>query len=237
MFRTVLRVLILGLCSLRASSAIAESLTRKAATATTTLQAPNEYGTVDYTVTTIPAAAFTYQSNDGYVYGDCACTSYQCACFNGAGPWEFYARREHPGRCGDRLCRPAKLQQGRVSDRCRPLRQRPPRYPGHHRHLLEQCPRLGYRLQRGCDRVSAPRQRAQRAGRARPSSPPATSTRTSPGSKSGGTVRSAPARTATFADVPTDHFFFQYVEALVAAGITAGYGNGLYGVNDPTNKE
>ena len=37
---------------------------------------------------------------------------------------------------------------------------------------------------------------------------------------------------ATFPDVPTNHPFFQFVEALYAAGITAGYGNGNFGVND-----
>jgi len=30
--------------------------------------------------------------------------------------------------------------------------------------------------------------------------------------------------------------FFQYVEALYAAGITAGYGNGHLGVNDPISR-
>jgi hypothetical protein len=33
---------------------------------------------------------------------------------------------------------------------------------------------------------------------------------------------------ATFADVPTDHPFFRFVEALVASGITAGCGSGNY---------
>ena len=42
--------------------------------------------------------------------------------------------------------------------------------------------------------------------------------------------------TATFPDVPTSHPFFQYVEALYAAGITAGYGNGSFGVNDPISR-
>jgi hypothetical protein len=41
---------------------------------------------------------------------------------------------------------------------------------------------------------------------------------------------------ATFPDVPTTHPFFQYVEALYAAGITAGYGNGDFGVNDPITR-
>ena len=49
------------------------------------------------------------------------------------------------------------------------------------------------------------------------------------------TVSPAPA-TATFPDVPTDHPFFQFVEALYAAGITAGYGNGNFGVNDPISR-
>jgi len=40
-------------------------------------------------------------------------------------------------------------------------------------------------------------------------------------------VSPAPA-TATFGDVPTNHLFFQYVEALAAAGITSGCGGGNY---------
>jgi hypothetical protein len=40
-------------------------------------------------------------------------------------------------------------------------------------------------------------------------------------------VSPAPA-TATFGDVPTSHPFFRFVEALVASGITAGCGGGLY---------
>ncbi len=47
---------------------------------------------------------------------------------------------------------------------------------------------------------------------------------------------SPPPATATFPDVPTNHPFFQYVEALYAAGITGGYGNGFYGVNDPVSR-
>ena len=34
--------------------------------------------------------------------------------------------------------------------------------------------------------------------------------------------------TATFSDVPTTHLFFQYVEALAAAGITSGCGGGNF---------
>ena len=40
-------------------------------------------------------------------------------------------------------------------------------------------------------------------------------------------VSPAPA-SATFADVPTTHLFFQYVEALAAAGITSGCGGGNF---------
>ncbi len=47
---------------------------------------------------------------------------------------------------------------------------------------------------------------------------------------------SPPPSTATFPDVPTDHPFFQFVEALHAAGITGGYGNGNFGVNDPVTR-
>jgi S-layer homology domain len=41
---------------------------------------------------------------------------------------------------------------------------------------------------------------------------------------------------ATFADVPTSHPFFRYVEALVAAGITGGCGGGLYCVDAPLTR-
>ena len=40
-------------------------------------------------------------------------------------------------------------------------------------------------------------------------------------------VSAAPV-TATFGDVPTSHPFFQFVEALAAAGITTGCGGGNY---------
>ena len=39
---------------------------------------------------------------------------------------------------------------------------------------------------------------------------------------------SPPPGTATFADVPTTHLFYQYIEALAAAGITAGCGGGNF---------
>lgn len=42
--------------------------------------------------------------------------------------------------------------------------------------------------------------------------------------------------TATFTDVPTGHLFFQFVEALAAAGITAGYPDGSFGVDDPITR-
>jgi hypothetical protein len=47
---------------------------------------------------------------------------------------------------------------------------------------------------------------------------------------------SPPPGAASFPDVPPDHQFFQFVEALKASGITAGYGNGNYGVNDPITR-
>ena len=34
--------------------------------------------------------------------------------------------------------------------------------------------------------------------------------------------------TATFTDVPTDHWAFKYVEYAVEAGVVGGYGNGTY---------
>jgi hypothetical protein len=42
--------------------------------------------------------------------------------------------------------------------------------------------------------------------------------------------------TATFSDVPTNHPFFQFVEALAAAGITVGYPDGRFGVDDPITR-
>jgi hypothetical protein len=41
---------------------------------------------------------------------------------------------------------------------------------------------------------------------------------------------------ATFTDVPTAHPFFQFVEALVTSGITAGCGGGNYCPNDPVTR-
>jgi hypothetical protein len=38
--------------------------------------------------------------------------------------------------------------------------------------------------------------------------------------------------TATFSDVPTNHPFFQFVEALAASGVTVGYPDGRFGVDD-----
>jgi hypothetical protein len=48
-------------------------------------------------------------------------------------------------------------------------------------------------------------------------------------------VSPAPA-TATFADVPTSHPFFQYVEALANSGITAGCGSGNYCPDSPLTR-
>lgn len=48
-------------------------------------------------------------------------------------------------------------------------------------------------------------------------------------------VSPAPA-TATFTDVPASHPFFKFVEALTAAGITGGYPDGRFGVNDPVTR-
>ncbi len=41
---------------------------------------------------------------------------------------------------------------------------------------------------------------------------------------------------ATFPDVPPSDFGFQYVEALVASGITGGCGGGLYCPNSPVTR-
>ena len=49
------------------------------------------------------------------------------------------------------------------------------------------------------------------------------------------TVSPAPA-SATFGDVPTDHWAFPFVEALAASGITAGCGGGDYCPDDPVTR-
>jgi hypothetical protein len=43
---------------------------------------------------------------------------------------------------------------------------------------------------------------------------------------------SPPPTMATFPDVPTDHPYFRFIEALAAAGVTAGCGDGLYCPDD-----
>ena len=47
---------------------------------------------------------------------------------------------------------------------------------------------------------------------------------------------SPPPATPSFSDVPPTHPFYKFVEALHAAGITAGYGDGRFGVNDPITR-
>jgi len=49
------------------------------------------------------------------------------------------------------------------------------------------------------------------------------------------TVSAAPA-SATFADVPTSHVFFQFVEALAASGITGGCGGGNFCPDAPVTR-
>jgi hypothetical protein len=49
------------------------------------------------------------------------------------------------------------------------------------------------------------------------------------------TVSPAPA-VATFADVPTDHWAFRFIEALADSGITGGCGGGNYCPDDPLNR-
>lgn len=49
------------------------------------------------------------------------------------------------------------------------------------------------------------------------------------------TLSPAPA-TASFSDVPTDHPFFAYIEALQSSGITAGCGAGMYCPDDPITR-
>jgi len=48
---------------------------------------------------------------------------------------------------------------------------------------------------------------------------------------------SPPPGTATFADVPTTHPFFQFIEAIYAAGITAGCGGGNFCPDQPITRK
>jgi len=43
--------------------------------------------------------------------------------------------------------------------------------------------------------------------------------------------------TATFNDVPTNHPFFQFIEAIAAAGITAGCGGGNFCPDQPITRK
>jgi hypothetical protein len=47
---------------------------------------------------------------------------------------------------------------------------------------------------------------------------------------------SPPPGNATFGDVPTNHPFYQFVEALAASGITGGCGNGNYCPDNPVTR-
>jgi len=47
---------------------------------------------------------------------------------------------------------------------------------------------------------------------------------------------SPPPATATFPDVPTSHWAFQYVEALAASGITQGYSDGTFRPTNPVTR-
>src|SRR4030095_721810 len=49
------------------------------------------------------------------------------------------------------------------------------------------------------------------------------------------TVSPAPG-TASFSDVPTNHPFFQYIEAIKASGITSGCGADIYCPNKPVTR-
>lgn len=45
-----------------------------------------------------------------------------------------------------------------------------------------------------------------------------------------------PPGVATFVDVPTPHFYFRWIEAIAAAGITAGCGGGMYCPDQPVTR-
>ena len=235
-FRTAARVVLAALSSLCATSALAGSLTGKAL-APTTREAPSEFGTGDYTVTTIPAAAFTYQNNNGYTNGECSCTGYQCACYNGPAPYDFYAGVNLPAGAvidyvGLQGYSPSDFQVGFAL------------YVNHRNGTQDTVASLsstvhgwdtdynaaafGYQLQENAHvALVAHVQLGYVTERAYFAWVEIWWRRS---------VRPAPV-TATFGDVPMDHPFFQFIEAIAAAGITAGCGGGNFCPDQPITRK
>jgi hypothetical protein len=234
--RTALRIGMAALSSFCATSAVAGSLTG-ASVAPTTRQAPEEFGTVDYTVTTIPAAAFTYQSNDGYSNGQCACTSYQCGCFNGATAWSFYAGVNLPSGAvidyvGLQSYSPNIYQtgvalylNGRYGTQDTLITYSS---SAHGWDTDYNAVPLGFQLPANVhNALVAHVELANASDLAYFAWVEIWWHRT---------VSPAPS-TATFADVPVDHPFFQFIEAIAAAGITVGCGNGNFCPDQPITRK
>src|SRR5215472_15184974 len=188
----------------------------------TTRHAPDEFGTQDYTVTTIPAAAFIYQYNDGYVQGDCSCTSFQCGCYNGSTPWEFYAGANIPSGAvidfvGLESFSTNALQVGvTLWQNDRYGAQTPVVSLSSTAHGWDSdynAEPLGFQLQKNVHNALV--LNVELAGY-------------SPTPYFGWVEIwwkrsvSPPPAVASFNDVPTTHPFFQFIEALKASGITAG---------------
>ena len=58
---------------------------------------------------------------------------------------------------------------------------------------------------------------------------------TAPGQQQHASSLMAPG-TSTFIDVPPEHWAYPYIEAIAAAGVTAGYPDGTYRPNNPVTR-
>lgn len=235
--RTPLRVTLAALLLLASGSLLAATLTGVPLVATSR-DVADEFGNVDHTVTTIPAAAFIYQHNNGYTYGDCECDAYGCGCFDGGPVHNFFAGVNIPAGAeiefvGLQSNSPSTGQVG--VELFQNFRS------GAHNSVVAfsstshawdtdyNAVPLGYLIGSNVHQslVLQVQTVATEAG----------------GYPHFGwveiwwrrTVSPAPAN-ATFGDVPTSSPQFRYIEALVAAGITAGCGNNSYCPNNPVTR-
>jgi len=230
------RIMLAALAFLCAALGLAGTLTGKSSVPTSRL-GPDEFGTEGYTVTTIPAASFTFQNNNGYSNGECGCTGYQCACFNGPGPYAFFAGLNIPagavidfiglqsyslnagqtgvalylnGRYGtqDTVIGFSSTAHGWDTDyNAAPMGFQLP--ANVHNSLV-------LHVEMGAAAEVAYFAWVEVWWRRSVSPPPAT---------------------ATFGDVPVDHPFFQFIEAIAAAGITAGCGGGNFCPDQPITRK
>lgn len=234
--RPVLRIGMAALSFLCACAASGGSLTG-ASLRPTTRQGPDEFGPQNYTVTTIPAAAFVYQTNNGYSNGNCSCTTFQCGCFDGASAWSFYAAANIPSGAvidfvGLESYSPNDFQvgvalhlngrygsQAVVADLSSTVHDWDTDY---------NAVPIGFQLPANVHNSLVVEVELANAGNLAYFAWVEIWWRR--------TVSPAPG-TATFADVPTDHPFFQFIEAIAAAGITVGCGGGNFCPDQPITRK